>query len=379
MPRQVKALARAPDSAAIAAAAAALREGRLVVFPTETLYGLAGDASSPAAVSELRRMLPEGPAASFTWHAPDRVRVADVLEIGGPLHRRLLSRLAPGPVRFLVPRPEAAARDVYSRLGVEPGVLDRAAGGEREFAARIPDHGAVRDLLARVPVPVAAARASAAGIGPGRSLGEAGAQRARELGVEVCLDDGPTALGKPATSIRLLASGGYEIAEVGALDERHIQRKVERVVLFVCTGNTCRSPMAEAIARHLVERERVTLVPTRVLSAGVGAYAGAPMTPEAEDALREMGIDPGRHRARELTRDLAAQAEAVFAMTASHARAVREADPASPVRLLDPEDGDIPDPVGRGPEVYRSTARRLKELVESRLRGLDASGPEQPP
>src|SRR3954451_958492 len=91
-----------------------------------------------------------------------------------------------------------------------------------------------------------------------------------------------------------------------------------KTILFVCTGNICRSPMAEGLFRHAV-RGRGDY---RVLSAGVGAVDGQPDSDHAVRALKELGIDIGKHRSRHLTGELVQQADYIFGMTHSHVDAV---------------------------------------------------------
>ena len=157
-------------------------------------------------------------------------------------------------------------------------------------------------------------------------------------------------------------------------------RKIERVVLFVCTGNTCRSPMAEALARDFLARSR-SPVPTRVVSAGVAAAGGEPMTREAREVLREMKVEPGHHKSHDLSRDQIKDAEVIYGMTKAHVQAILAMAPfaAGKVFALDPDGKDVPDPIGGSPEDYRSTARRLKELVERRLTELLASAVQETP
>ena len=94
-----------------------------------------------------------------------------------------------------------------------------------------------------------------------------------------------------------------------------------KTILFVCTGNICRSPMAEGLFRHAVAGRNEL----RVFSAGVGAVDGHPPSSHATRALKELGIDISRQRSRMLTADLVQQADYIFGMTHSHVETIMPA------------------------------------------------------
>jgi protein-tyrosine phosphatase len=116
--------------------------------------------------------------------------------------------------------------------------------------------------------------------------------------------------------------------------------------------------------------------PTRVASAGVSAFDGDAMTPEAGDALAGLGVRPGptTHRATHLTRAMVESADVIYAMTRGHAQRILEVTPAAKhkIVLLDPSGRDIPDPIGGTLADYRAAAEAIAKFVEARLseRGL---------
>lgn len=342
----------------MARCAVALDAGDLVVLPTETVYGVAALSTSAPAMAALRALQSND---GNTWHAPDARRVIDAAALHHPAHLRLLERLTPGGVRFLIETDQA-------RFADEPDGMFRFDGC---LCVRIPDHALTARVLAAVPVPVAIGRVPNFVSSRGRVLDASDLPAALDrAGIALALDDGPTRLGSVSTPIRLTRAGGYRILGEGAVDGRTIDQAMKRVILFVCSGNTCRSPMAEAIARDLFDRNPPSNMPLVALSAGTSAFDGDGSTPEGDQALRHLGVQPQPHRSRTLTREMIESAEVIYAMTKGHRASILKLVPGAEgkVELLSPAGKDIPDPIGSGLEVYISTAEAIRAGILHRFR-----------
>lgn len=158
-----------------------------------------------------------------------------------------------------------------------------------------------------------------------------------------------------------------------------------KTVLFVCSGNTCRSPMAEAMFNDMVDDyPRLRELEVRAKSAGTYAADGAPMAEQAESVLGEMGIDLPKHRSARFTSDLAKEADLILTMQEQHLEEVDALVPEAEERshtLLGYSQGvdgytgssefDVEDPFHQPVEVYRECAEELREAIKAVLERLN--------
>ncbi|MCU0864881.1 MAG: Sua5/YciO/YrdC/YwlC family protein [Planctomycetes bacterium] len=325
--------------------AAALRRGELCILPTETVYGLAVLPSHAGAVARARSLLRRDPSQPFTLHLATRDAARVLAPDWQRPEQRLADRFWPGPLTLVLPTSNG---DTGLRLCAHEWTRSViAAVGEPIWLGCLPwqDQPALAD--------------------PAHLAEHYGAA------VDLLVDDGKSPLGNASTVVHRRGPR-LEVTRTGILTADEVLLAAATLTLFVCTGNTCRSPLAEALARESMAR-RLGVAAADVLahghafaSAGTSTIEGLPASDGSLAAGAEIGLDLTRHRSQPITRQLAMRANRIYCLAQSHRRALLAEVPevADKVSMLRGDQLDIADPYGGELPRYRRTRDEISSSIE---------------
>jgi len=368
--RVVKLDPNKPDLGKIKEAAAIVDGGGIVAFPTETVYGIACRVRTES-LTRLSKVKGRDAEKHYTLHIGRTNDVEKYVPTIGIKAGKLIKRAWPGPLTLVFELGTEAINK--QRNSLKADVFENLYK-DNSIGIRCPDNSIALALLQETRNPVVAPSANITGERPAVNAEEVLAQLTGQI--DLLLDAGPCKYKENSTVVKI-GKKGLEVLREGAYPRAELEEMSQVRFLFICTGNTCRSPMAEGIFRkYLAEKLGCSVdwldeMGYKVDSAGVIDRVGFFPTAEAIAACAARWIDISAHESKMLSEQLVKENDFIFAMCRTHREHVISLSPEAVNKcVLLAENEDIADPIGQPQEIYNNCAGLIEKAVRKRIAEL---------
>ncbi len=320
-----------------------LSDGGIVILPTETVYGIAARKDNKKSVDRLLEIRKSPPDKNLTTVIGNKDQLRKYVKVCAPSTERIIAKFMPGPITIVFD---------YEDIGI-----------------RLPDNDFTCEILSECNFPVVLPSANLSGEEP-KVTGEDAIREFFDK-VDIIVDAGPTRYKAPSTVIR----SGYGVLKElrsGVISFNEIRKSAMMTILFVCTGNTCRSPLAEIFAKSLLAQKYE--VPMKdlaefgfnIMSGGIATWEGLAASNFAVESANKYNLDLTNHKAKQISVQLIKEADCIFCMSEEHISYILKLCPDSIIKVkkLRSDGENIQDPAFASYKEYETCAFQIKQEVE---------------